>query len=298
VLAALLFLAAGLKASQLFGRSTFWIVGPIHNRPVLTGLIQLELLLALWLLIGGFPRSRFVISTSCFALFACVAFHEAAQAIPSCGCFGNVKIRPAIIGSVDLVAVAALCVTRPRWNSIIEHAPSRWRQLLGLLLVTLLSAGLWSAYAVRFHRHDVTLTANDTPGSLAVLEPGDWMNKPFPLLDEIDNSNQLRSGRWLLIFYHFDCDSCLKAIPQYQAFAVSEFAGKAGIRVAFIAMPSASVGGDPVSVSSNYQRLALRPYHDWFATTPVAVALENGRVIEAKEGEDAIAPPDISAWRR
>jgi hypothetical protein len=30
--------------------------------------------------------------------------------------------------------------------------------------------------------------------------------------------------------------------------------------------------------------------HDWFATTPVAVYVEDGKVISAREGEDALRP--------
>jgi hypothetical protein len=298
VLALALFAAAGSKAYQILVHATSTLsIFLSDNLRVACG-VQAEILLGIWLLIGGLNRSRFIASLGCFTLFACIAFYEATHAIPSCGCFGNVKVPPLATGSFDLLAITGLWFTRPFWNSTIDHALSRWRVLLGLTLALLLSAGLWSAYVVRFQRYDVALAANDTAGTLVVLEPSNWVNKPFPLVDEIDNWNQLRSGRWLVIFYHFDCDSCLKAIPQYQAFAASELAGKAGIRVAFIAMPPASAGADPVRASSEYQHLALRPDHDWFATTPVAVALENGRVIEAKEGENAIVPPEIAGWRR
>jgi hypothetical protein len=300
VLGAALLLGAGFKAHQLLSRSTSVILGLLHGKLMLAELIQLELLLALWLLIGGFPRSRFITSITCFGLFACVAFYEAARAMPSCECFGNVKVPPLVTGSFDLAAVTSLWFTRPAWDSIVERVPSRQRLFFGLTLAGLLSTGLWSAYAVRIHGHDASIAAAAAAGdgALVVLEPENWVNKPFPLLDEIDGAKDLRSGRWLVVLYHYDCDSCLEAIPRYRAFAVSEVARNAGIRVAFIAMPPTPVGADPVGISPNYLHLALRPDHDWFATTPVAVALENARVIEARQGDHAVAPPDIPGWRR
>jgi thiol-disulfide isomerase/thioredoxin len=121
------------------------------------------------------------------------------------------------------------------------------------------------------------------PGGLVVLEPASWLNHPFPLLDEIDNSAPLRAGRWLVLFYHYDCSDCQTAIPAYEALANR-------VHIAFVAMPP--LGQSPVTDSPQYLNLRLRPDHDWFATTPLVVTLEDGQVAAFAEGENAIHPPD------
>lgn len=130
-------------------------------------------------------------------------------------------------------------------------------------------------------------------GGLLVLDPATWVGRPFPLFDEIDGSGPLRGGRWLVVMYHYDCDDCRKAIPDYQTLAVSQ----TGYRVAFVAIPPfAAAGIEPVAESEDYPRLRLREDHDWFATTPVVAVLENGRVLAAAEGQAAMLPPEIPRW--
>jgi hypothetical protein len=158
----------------------------------------------------------------------------------------------------------------------------------------LLAAGVACAVIVGHRRTAVHLEAKmsiEAPDELVVLEPEDWVGKSFPVLNEMENSTLLRSGRWLVVLYHSDCDRCLEAIPRYQALAVSDGAKNAGIRLAFVAMPPVSIGADPVACSPDYLHLALRPDHDWFATTPLVAAIEDGKVIWAGDGDSAVNPP-------
>jgi hypothetical protein len=283
-----LLVAAALKSHQLFTGPVPPTAGLIHSRPILSVLIQSELLLALWLLIGGFNRARFICATTCFTLFAIVALYEAFHAMPSCGCFGNVKVPPAITAGFDIAAVIALWLTRkqPRNGS-----PSRWRITIGATAALALSAALWIGFALK--QTPAASTATGSSADLVILDPSAWVNKPFPLFDQIDGSAPLKSGRWLLLFYHYDCDDCRQAIPAYRALAPGD-----AFRIAFIAMPPlAPAGQDPVADSTDHAHLSLRPDHDWFATTPVVAALQDGRVLAAADGEAAIHPPAIPQWR-
>jgi len=300
LLALLLLAAAGLKAYQLFGNSGFVIPGFIHSKAILAVVIQMEILLSSWLLIGGFARGRFIVAIICFALFAFIASFEALHALPSCGCFGNVKVPPTATAVWDILAVMALWITRPRWRWADPPSPSRRLVFSGVAVAVLSAGALWTGYSLKVlprERQVGPSSAGD--GDLVVLEPRSWLNKPFGLLGEIDRSDSLRHGRWLILFYHFDCDSCLEAIPRYMSIATSMTStGVNGPRVAFIAMPPvAPAGQDPVSPSSDYSRLVLRPDHDWFATTPVVAAIEDGSVLWADEGEIAVHPPTITQWR-
>ena len=117
-----------------------------------------------------------------------------------------------------------------------------------------------------------------------------------------EGANPLRQGRWLVVLYHPDCDSCRAAIPLYAALATATEAAaerdQTKPRIAFVAMPPVvTPADDPVVPSTAYLHLNLKPDHDWFATTPVVAAIDDGRVIFAAEGEQAVQPPTIAAWR-
>jgi hypothetical protein len=131
-----------------------------------------------------------------------------------------------------------------------------------------------------------------------MLAPANWKNKSFPLFNEISTSSSLRSGRWLVVLYHYDCDSCLEAIARYRAVAVSGAAKDANVKVAFVAMPPVPAGADPAGSCSDCLHLALRPDHDWLGTTPLVIALDQGRVLQAEQGKQALEPLVIPAWHR
>jgi hypothetical protein len=140
------------------------------------------------------------------------------------------------------------------------------------------------------------LAIGNDPAQLVILDPADWPSKTFPLFGDIDNSAPLRHGHWIVILYHYDCESCQQAIPNYQRLAIEN---PTESHIAFIAMPPAAPPGqDPVADSPTYLHFALKPDHDWFATTPVVAAVADGQVIAAFDGEQAVHPPDISVWRQ
>jgi hypothetical protein len=291
LLAAVLLAAAVLKALQLADGSSRAIIASAHAL-VLVAVIQAELLLSIWLLVGGASQPRFRCAVACFSLFALVASYEALHAMPSCGCFGNIKVPPLITASFDISAVAALWLTRPQRTAAAKSPISRHGLALGVV-VAFFSVLLWTGYALRVK---AAMTANPN-GDLVILQPTNWIGKQFPLFDSIGRADELRSGRWLVVLYHHDCESCQQAIPEYRVVA-EKADGINQVRVAFIAMPPfAAPGEDPVPTSAAYLHLSLRPDHDWFATTPVVAALQDGQVIFAAEGERAIHPPVNAAWK-
>jgi hypothetical protein len=293
VLALVLMIAAVLKGYQLFSHSSPVIPGLMRSKIILAVLIEAEILLSVWLLVGGFRRIRFIIALVCFSMFAVAAGYEAFRAMPSCGCFGNVKVPPAITAAFDVLAVIALWITRPRRLRVTNVLPSRRRALCGAIVAASATAILWTGYFLKVAPAD-SLSPEAGDGDLVVLEPQSWVNLPFPLLNDIENGDQLRTGRWLLVLYHYDCDSCLQAIPNYRLWAMAAGNDDTRPRLAFIAMPPvAPEGQEPVTPSATYQRLLLRPDHDWFATTPVVVALKDGRVFVAVDGDAAIHPPQV-----
>jgi hypothetical protein len=48
------------------------------------------------------------------------------------------------------------------------------------------------------------------------------------LVDHVDVGSQLKSGRWIVLLVHHDCDHCAAAVPKY----VAEFGGSGSGRKA------------------------------------------------------------------
>ncbi len=142
ILAIVLLAAAGLKAYQLFVHSDAVSSGLLRSPAIISGLIQAEFLLALWLIIGGFPRIRFVIALVSFGLFFAAASYEAFHALPSCGCFGNVKVAPAITAVFDALALIALWFTR---SSGYASYPGRLPVIGGAVVPVLGKSAVWAA---------------------------------------------------------------------------------------------------------------------------------------------------------
>jgi hypothetical protein len=284
--------AAVLKTYQFYRHSIPFIPGLIRGKLILTSSVEAEILLSIWLLVGGFAGTRSLAALICFGVFAMIAGYEALRAMPSCGCFGNVKVSPAVTATFDVVAVIALWFTRPHRPTVPSLSPSRRRALCGAVVAAAATAILWNGYLLKLAPAN-SFSAIEGDGVLVVLEPQSWLNKQLEIIGDIDSGEPLRHGRWLLVFYHYDCDDCRQAIPRYCALTTESGNSSVRSHLAFIAMPplAPSAEEDPVPASPSYLHLKLHPSHDWFATTPVVAALQDGKVLFAADGEQAVYPP-------
>lgn len=292
-LAIVLIGAASLKAYQVLTLSGPVLPGVVHNRTLFAALIEAELFMALWMLTGGFPRARLVAGMICFGAFALAASYEAFRGLDSCGCFGVAKVSPKITAAFDAAALIALWVTKPK-RIFGDVVPAR-RIYAATAVGVILSGSFLALLVLSSSRNATSAQADD----LVILDPQSWMDKPLEIIADVDSGEPLRHGRWIVVFYHYDCDSCRQAIPKYQALAADNQKSPIRPRVAFVAMPplAPSAPEDPVQASPLYLELKLRPTHDWFATTPVVAALEDGQVLFAADGQRAIAPPKIPQWQ-
>jgi hypothetical protein len=299
VLALVLIAAALLKAYQLFSYSIYFPSSRILSPKFQAMFIQAEFLLGIWLVTGGLPRLRFFTTLLCFSVFSGVTAWETLHSMLSCGCFGFVTVPPWMTLMFDLSAVIGLWLTRQRNISLGDVSPSGIRLVGGVTFASLSALVLWSVYFSKTQeaRADANLSSLTT-GSLVVLNPAAMLHKPFSLFGEIQRANELKKGKWLVIFYHYDCDICLQAIPHYQSLAVAQSNSVDQERIAFVAIPPiAPHGEDTIAPSSFYLHLSLRPDHQWLAMTPLVVALKDGIVIAAVQGEQAVEPMIITSWR-
>ena len=71
-----------------------------------------------------------------FALFAVVSGYEGVHGAESCGCFGEVAISPWYAFALDVVAVGALILIRPKMKTLTTLLPAH-RRLVGLATLVL-----------------------------------------------------------------------------------------------------------------------------------------------------------------
>jgi len=114
-----------------------------------------------------------------------------------------------------------------------------------------------------------------------ILEPKTWIGKELPILEYIDIGEHLRSGNWLVLFYHHDCPDCRRAIPQCEQMARGLRGNKDVLRIAVIEVPPCGPGA--LSAASLCVRGHLAKIKEWFVATPVMVLLAEGKIVSTWE---------------
>lgn len=101
----------------------------------------------------------------------------------------------------------------------------------------------------------------------------------------------LDQGRHYVIFYSKTCDHCHLLLENY-------FAGQPQISTVLIENPAKSPSGEPPlpMPTEGAQFLSLPKGPDWMITTPLMMAIEDGKVVCAKEGADPDKPECLEGW--
>lgn len=140
ILGCLLLATATLKGHQLF------TAAPVRERYIWDArwfqifLIEIETVLAVWLLSGIRPEAARRVAMLSFACFALVNAIMAWNGEASCGCFGRVHMRPVdvLVFDVVCVVVLALCRARPataRHDELPEAKPFNPLAIVGLAVL-------------------------------------------------------------------------------------------------------------------------------------------------------------------
>lgn len=287
VLGLVLLAAAGLKGHQLL---TEPVVGDglLHARWLLIGIVEFELVFGLWLLAGVFPRATWRFALACFTCFAGVSLFKALSGEASCGCFGRVAVNPWYTFTLDMAAVAALLYWRPNKGGGAVAREARclpWR-LSGLASASML-LGIPLAVAMGSYSATTLSSTGEILGDseFVVLEPEEWIGKPFPLLDYIDIGSEISCESCVLLLYHYDCSNCQEAIEKYEALSLELAVKGERSRVALIEMPPYDPAGDSSTRRNTpCMRGRLDAVKEWFVETPLVLHLREGMVASVSEG--------------
>jgi thiol-disulfide isomerase/thioredoxin len=287
VLGIILLAAAVLKGHQLLTEplvgTSIW-----SYRPLLVFQVECELALGIWLLSGLFPTLAWLASLACFGLFSSVTLYKGLTGAESCGCFGAMHVNPWVtLSAIDLPAVVALALLRPEGclaplRSFLKRQESVTGVLRRWLLPfpspgrSALTAGLLAAVLAV----TTPILAFAKPARITttyeVLEPLTWVGRELPILGHIDIAEQLRKGTWLLLFYHYDCPDCQRALPEYERMARDLAGNEDFLRIALIAVPPY---GPPLRRNDSPCTLGrLADIKEWFITTPAVAVLSEARV--------------------
>jgi hypothetical protein len=292
VLASILLIAAVLKAEEL---ATLPLLGPglLNQRWLLVGMVEIEVVLGGWLLLGATGRWTWATTLVLWLAFLGVAGCEGLTGAGSCGCFGRVHVNPWYTASFDLTVVLALPFCRPGRTTLAVGTRRtgllRW-VAISLLAIAGAGFGSWDLY--RYSRARLSNDGLTFADDLVVLEPKKWIGHPFALANYIDIGPQLASGDWIVLLYRYDCEHCQRAIPRYTALADRSVATPHGhTTIALVEVPPFAPAGQEL-VQSYMPALAgrLAADHDWFASTPVALRLHDGKVVVTAESDAAEDP--------
>lgn len=267
--ASVLLLAAFAKSTQLsVGGSDdlFSALGPsFANTYTQLGLVEFELLLALWL-VGGF-YFKFARKVALIAFVGFLAFSTVAMISGrDCGCFGAARIPAWATVAIDLTCLLLLCVPVARSGS----ARTGWGYRLAACSVLAFPA---AAMASR-------LGNANSP----FVEPARQVGVPLAGLDRIPGAEQLKSGQWLVLFYHHGCPVCQTACEQLEA-AAGKLAQLHALNVAFIELPPFDQ-----NLMSTTDVVRLRWANDSAprARWPVIFRLSSGEIESARSGESVM----------
>jgi len=288
VVAAILLLAAGLKAYQLATAP----LPPVVQGSMFTPLLELlndryfqmlvvvgEILFALVLIAGIWLQWTWLLSLLGFSVFTLVSLMKGLSGETSCGCFGMVTVNPWITMVFDLVIVACLAVFRERfdWTRLNLALSSLDRKkVLAVLVAWLVLAGPAFFFMLSLKQQPHATLGTEFTGpdgrSMILLEPETWIDKEFPLISrfvESEGAEVLLTGTWSVLLVQPDCSDCAQMLEELDA--------KKPENVAIVVIPSGS--GKKV-LQTPFSTFVLDMKNGWFVTTPVVVRLVDGVCVE------------------
>jgi len=286
VVAAILLLAAGLKAYQLAtvplppvvqGSMFTPLLELLNDRYFLMAVVIVEILFALVLIADLWRSWTWLLSLLGFSAFTLVSLMKGLSGESSCGCFGTITVNPWITTGFDVVMVGLLLVFRERldWTAFREPAtvsPLDRKKLQIVLVIWLVLAAptLYAVLLLKQQPHATLGTEFTAPdgGKMILLEPETWIGKEFPLFAhfaESEGSDVLRRGTWSVLLVQPGCSDCKRMMEDLEE--------KKTENVAIVVIPSR---GDEKMPETSFPVFVLDRQNGWFAKTPCVIKLGKG----------------------
>jgi hypothetical protein len=244
------------------------------------GLIAAELLFAAWLMLGIWSGLAWHVAVVVFFGFAAWSAFQASAGSLLCGCFGELHVSPWVAFAIDsAIVVLLLSFGSPHREHVVNRlsASHRVGVAAGLLILTLAGSHFASGLMRKHHF---------AGREVVILEPGEWIGRRFPLLDDLMIDAPITRGKWTLLLYRRDCLACARTLSEISAAAAG------GERIAVIEVPSSNVPdvapSDPAVVWGT-----LRDTKVWVVQTPEIIRLFDGVVIGPRQVEQILTPPGI-----
>lgn len=247
--------------------------------------IPLELGLGIWLVSGLFRKAGWLLALVSFGGFIVVTLYKGLIGAESCGCFGAVHVDPWItLFVMDVPIFVLLAVFRPKGEKLLPPPWPKAAHFFAIAVPTFIL--LPTIEYVLITNKQVKPNVEDwisKPANAAVTEPA--AQNLWPMLEDIDIKNQLQTGLWVVLLYHYDCPDCAEAIPEYEKMHKSLAGNDNAINFAFVEMPPlGKEGQDLVGPQSEVLSGQIIKAQKWYLETPVVVVIDNGRVLKAWEG--------------
>ncbi len=298
VLGVLLLAAAGLKfADGDFGAADGF--GPLASPFWRLAVVESEVLLGVWLLLGLAPRVLWLVALLFFSVLAGASLYLGIEGQPSCGCFGaKLPVRPWYSFLLDLTSVAALGWWRPQYGNV----SSNWRvrsvhshsfRLASSALLFMLAA-VPASVAIFGSTPAILTDEGDIIGdnSTVVLEPENWIGKRFPLLKHTDIGSQLMIGRWIVVLYRPDCPRCREELARYERRVCEEAWTMIMPRIAVIDVSGGNEERRAVGGGNSWCLCGrLSGARKWFVRPPVILRIEDGYVKGVERDGENIERP-------
>ncbi|GHT12493.1 hypothetical protein FACS1894170_07380 [Planctomycetales bacterium] len=287
VIAAVLILAAGLKAYQLatvplppvVQNSVFTpFLELLNHRYLLIFVVEAEILFALFLISGFAQPYTWLISLCTFSAFSVVSAMKGLSGEGSCGCFGAFTVNPWYTMTFDAAVVIFLSIVHPRLNFEFKYSTPDRRKLKIIFVVWLMLAipSLFVMLSVKQSHVAIGTETIDPYGNKMIsIEPETWIDKELPLIDRLaqpENGKTLQNGTWTVILVQADCQKCHKLLAELEETDIST--------TVLIEIP---VPSNHVLPKTAIPVFKLDGGNGWFAITPCIIMVSNGICTEVNE---------------
>lgn len=252
--------------------------------------VQIELLLASLLLLEVRPRTTWRFIQGLFLAFAFFSLYRGLMGAESCGCFGDFKMSPWWTLLLDGVVLAALTATLPS-NNTYNRQSSKLLMAAALYAIAAMASSVWmlASQADSTNRPGWT----EMGDGLTILEPSEWVGKPFPLAELVPSSVNIEEGSWIVLVYHHDCPRCQKVLPRYVELADNSAEKPNPTRILLLEVPPFGEDAVPRTSAAIYGRLSGQ--RQWFIQAPIEIIVTEGVVQSASLELPSIGGADAGA---